>query len=77
MWDAYHSMAFAKQCHVCAQDPNQRTPGRREAEHANLTAVPPGRPLYRLLREWRIESITLKTSFKSIYTRVVSDVEKT
>uniref|UniRef100_A0A5F5PLU3 Protein phosphatase 2 regulatory subunit Balpha n=1 Tax=Equus caballus TaxID=9796 RepID=A0A5F5PLU3_HORSE len=38
-WDAYHSMA-AKQCHVRTRDPNQRTPGRREAERANLTAAP-------------------------------------
>ena len=38
----------AKQCHVRTRDPNQRTPGRREAERANLTAVPRGRPLYLL-----------------------------
>uniref|UniRef100_A0A9L0SJL6 NFKB inhibitor interacting Ras like 1 n=1 Tax=Equus caballus TaxID=9796 RepID=A0A9L0SJL6_HORSE len=44
-WDAYHSMA-AKQCHVRTRDPNQRTPGRREAERANLTAAPLGRPHY-------------------------------
>ena len=41
MWDAYHSMA-AKQCHVRTRDPNQRSPGRREAERASLTAAPPG-----------------------------------
>ena len=45
MWDAYHSMPFAKQCHVRTQDPNQRTPGCREVEGAHLTAGPPGRPL--------------------------------
>ena len=45
MWEAYHSMAFAKQCHVCTRDPNPRTPGRQEAERANLTAAPPGQPL--------------------------------
>ena len=26
-WDAYHSMPFAKQCHVCIWDLNQQTPG--------------------------------------------------
>ena len=29
MWDAYHSMAFAKWCHVHTWHPNWRTPGRR------------------------------------------------
>ena len=51
MWDAYHSMAFAKQCHVCTRDPNQRPLGCREVEHANLTAAPPGRPLNQILME--------------------------
>ena len=46
-WDAYHSMAFAKWCHVCTWDPNQWTPGRWEAKRANLTAVPPGQPRVR------------------------------
>ena len=46
MWDAYHSMAFAKQCHVCTLDPNRQTPGHREVECENLTALPPGRPQY-------------------------------
>ena len=36
---------FAKRCHVSTPDPNPRTLGLREAEHANLTAVPPGQPL--------------------------------
>ena len=44
MWDAYHSMAFAKRCHVCTRDPNRRTPACRAAEHAHLTAAPPGQP---------------------------------
>ena len=44
MWDAYHSMAFAKRCQVCTQDPNRRTPGHQEVEHAHLTAAPLGRP---------------------------------
>ena len=44
MWDAYHSMAFAKWCHVCTWDPNRRTPGCREAEYVNLLAAPLGRP---------------------------------
>ena len=43
-WDAYHSMAFAKQCHVRTWDPNRWTLGYREAERANLTAAPVGRP---------------------------------
>ena len=51
MWDACHSSGTpttawcAKQCHVFTRDPNQRTPGRQEAEHAHLTTVPPGQPL--------------------------------
>ena len=45
MWDAYHSMAFAKQCHVRTRDLNRRTPGCREAERVNLTTAPLGRPL--------------------------------
>ena len=36
---------YAKRCHVCTRDPNWRTLGCREAEHANLTAAPPGWPL--------------------------------
>ena len=44
IWDACRSMAFAKQCHVRAQDPNWWTPARREAERVRLTAVPPGWP---------------------------------
>ena len=43
-WDTYHSMAFAKGCHVGTQDPNRRTPGHQEVECANLTAAPPGPP---------------------------------
>ncbi|XP_070362342.1 syntaxin-18 isoform X3 [Equus asinus] len=35
----------AKRCHVHTWDPNQQTPGLREAERAHLTAAPPGRPL--------------------------------
>ena len=45
--NAYHSMAFAKWCHVHTRDPNQWTPGRQETERANLTAVPLGQPLSR------------------------------
>uniref|UniRef100_A0A9L0RQA8 Phosphoinositide 3-kinase regulatory subunit 5 n=1 Tax=Equus caballus TaxID=9796 RepID=A0A9L0RQA8_HORSE len=37
-------MAFAKRCQVCTQDPNRRTPGHQEVEHAHLTAAPLGRP---------------------------------
>ena len=29
LWDAYHSMAFTKWCHVRTWDLNRRTPGRR------------------------------------------------
>ena len=43
-WDTYHSMAFAKWCHIRTWDPNQRTPGCQEGEHVNLTAAPPGWP---------------------------------
>ena len=45
-WDAHHSMAFAKQCHVRTRDLNWWTPGLREVEHAHLTAAPPGWPLH-------------------------------
>ena len=46
---------LAKQCHVRTWDPNQWTPGYREAECGNLTAAPLGWPLklsgfYLLLR---------------------------
>ena len=37
-------MAFATWCHVLTRDPNRWTPGRPEAERANLTTVPPGWP---------------------------------
>ena len=37
-------MASAKWCHVRTWDRNQRILGHREAECANLTAAPPGRP---------------------------------
>ena len=49
MRDAYHSMAFAEGCHVCTRDPNRWTPSHQEAESANLTAVPPGRPLLQVI----------------------------
>ena len=42
MWDAYHGMAFANQCHVRTQDMNRRTPSPREAEGVNLTTAPLG-----------------------------------
>ena len=35
---------LAKRCPVSTQDPNRRTAGHWEVEHANLTAVPPGPP---------------------------------
>ena len=44
-WDACHSMAFAKWCHVRTRNPNRQTPGCQEAVHVHLTAAPPGRPL--------------------------------
>ena len=44
-WDAYHSMAFAKQCHVHTRDLNQPTPGRREAERATFNRCVTGWPL--------------------------------
>ena len=43
--NTYHSMAFAKWCHVPSRDLNWRTAGCQEAECVHLTAVPPGRPL--------------------------------
>ena len=41
MWDAA-SAWFDEQCHVCAQDSNQRNTGPRAAEHVNLTTLPQG-----------------------------------
>ena len=58
----------AKGCHVRTQDPNQRTPGRREAERVNLTAVLPGRPQRKNLDgphftfEWPQKSLNLSFS---------------
>ena len=43
MWDAA-SAWFDEQCHVRAQDSNQRNTGRLAAEHANLTTRPQGQP---------------------------------
>uniref|UniRef100_A0A9L0SS52 Alkaline ceramidase n=3 Tax=Equus TaxID=9789 RepID=A0A9L0SS52_HORSE len=43
MWDAA-SVWFAEQCHVRAQDSNQRNTGPPAAEHANLTAQPRCQP---------------------------------
>ena len=45
MWDAYHSMAWQA---VCRSTPGIWTsePWAAEAEHANLTTVPPGWPLH-------------------------------
>ena len=47
-WDACHSMAFAKRCYVRIRDPNQQTPGRWEAECANLSAAPTGWPFLKI-----------------------------
>ena len=46
---------LATPCHVHTQDLNQRTPGRRDVECANLTAVPPGQPLekHNLSNSWK------------------------
>ena len=44
-WDAYHSMAFAKRCHVHTWDPNWQTLGHQEVERVNLTTAPLGWPL--------------------------------
>ena len=41
MWDAT-SAWFDEQCHVRAQDPNQRNTGPPAAERANLTTRPRG-----------------------------------
>ena len=49
IWDTYHSMAFAKGCHVHTPDLNQRALGRREAEHGNLTTAPLVQPSNALL----------------------------
>ena len=54
MQDAYHSMAFAKQCHVRTRDLNRRAPGHQEAEHVNLTAAPPGGLSQQLLTPWAV-----------------------
>ena len=52
MWDAYPSMTFVKRRHVHTWDPNWQTLGCQEVEHANLTAVPPGRPWYSTFLMW-------------------------
>ncbi|MEE3528753.1 hypothetical protein, partial [Pseudomonas aeruginosa] len=70
-WDAYHSIAFAKKCHVCTWDPKWQTPGSREAEHANLTAAPPGQPLYLLLYTPTVCS-KLKKQLKLLYCKFYS-----
>ena len=44
MWDAA-SAWFDEQCHVRAQDSNQRNTGPPAAERVNLTARPRGQPL--------------------------------
>ena len=44
MWDAA-SARFDKQCHVRAQDSNQRNTGLPAAERANLTTRPRGQPM--------------------------------
>ena len=44
MWDAA-SAWFDEQCHVRAQDSNQRDTGPPAAERANLTTRPRGQPL--------------------------------
>ena len=43
MWDAA-SAWFDEQCHVRAQDSNQRNTVPPAAEHVNLTTRPPGQP---------------------------------
>ena len=45
MWDAA-SAWFDEQCHVRAQDSNQRHTGPPAAERANLTTRPWGQPLF-------------------------------
>ena len=72
MWDAYHSMAFAKRCHVHTWDPNWQTLGHREVERANLTTAPPGLPLeykiLNLLGEVVWAGVSVKLSNPSLVT---------
>ena len=78
MWLVYHSMAFAKRCHVCTRDPGRGTLGHQGSEGANLTDVPPGWPLllvfilafgilldtsYRMLSFSRLEMLIQHLSF--------------
>ena len=56
----------AKWCHVHTQDPNQLTLGCREAEHANSTAAPPGRPPFLAFRRHVLMRVFLGSLAKCI-----------
>src|SRR3712207_9324866 len=60
---AYHSMAFAKRCHVCTQDLNRRTPGHKEAKRVHLTIVPLGRPRTQDRKSTRLNSSHANISY--------------
>ena len=51
MWDTA-SAWFDEQCHVHAQDANQRITGPPAAERANLTTLPRGQPLSESFLMW-------------------------
>ncbi|XP_070340015.1 queuosine-tRNA galactosyltransferase isoform X9 [Equus asinus] len=54
MWDTA-SAWFDEQCHVCAQDSNQRNTGLPAAERTNLTTWPRGQPLHNILEKTKLQ----------------------
>ena len=60
MWDAA-SAWFDEQCHVCAQDSNQRNTGPPATERANLTTRPRGQP-----QDFQFSYINRSTPFRSL-----------
>uniref|UniRef100_A0A9L0IGC8 Autophagy related 7 n=1 Tax=Equus asinus TaxID=9793 RepID=A0A9L0IGC8_EQUAS len=71
MWDAA-SAWFDEQCHVRAQDSNQRNTGPPAAEHANLTTRPRGVPPPQLTAARPLEHCITPTPSKLSRLRIRS-----
>ena len=75
MWDAA-SASFDEQCHIRAQDSNQRDTGLPAAERVNLTTWPRGQPHFNLLCSSKDVGFSKINSYQTFPTRPLSDGHK-
>ena len=64
MWDAHHSMAFPKQCHIRTRIPTGE-PRAAEAERANLTTAPLGQPQFVFFNKHSSKGLTDRSPLRA------------